>query len=189
MFARCPVKTRRLSPKESELEVKTAIAERDAAIERGYAFSPKSLAKHFGVHHSRVRATIRSGALPAFRLGSILRIRPERISDEVLAIWLRPAKGVSNLPTGPLVYFLVGTPGFVKIGYTRNLAARVIDLQVGCPAPLELAAWVAGPPSLEREYHNRFATLRCAGEWFKLEPAIQAEIDHLNDTPKEPHHD
>jgi excisionase family DNA binding protein len=158
------------------------------AIARGYAMSPRKVCEMFGVGRATVHNALAVGTLPGFRLGREWRIRPENIPVELAAYWVRMRKATpeplqTELPTGELVYFLQGAEGFVKIGYTQNLAKRVRALQCGCPAEIELLAYARGGPQLERAYHRKFAAWRGAGEWFRLCPAIRAEIEQLNDRP------
>jgi excisionase family DNA binding protein len=44
------------------------------------AFSPSSLAKHWGCSAEHVRAMIRQGKVQAFRLGKLYRITPEEVA-------------------------------------------------------------------------------------------------------------
>lgn len=78
-----------------------------------------------------------------------------------------------------LVYFIGTKGGLVKIGTTVNLPARLKKLQTGAPSRLILLACVDGGPSLEAEYHARFADLRRIGEWFRNAEPIRAEIQRL----------
>jgi excisionase family DNA binding protein len=155
------------------------------AIARGYALSPRGVCEMFGVSRATVHNALAMGTLPGFRLGKDWRIRPENIPEDLAAYWCRmkgrvPEPLKDELPTGELVYFIEGAPGFVKIGYTTNLAKRIRALQCGCPAEIDLLAYVRGDGKLEREYHRRFAAWRGAGEWFRLCPEIKAEIQRLN---------
>jgi len=94
--------------------------------------------------------------------------------------WRAEQAVAREFPTGPLVYFLGGVPGFVKIGFTADLQDRVRQLQPGSPFPLELLAHVAGASwAEERAYHRRFHAHRHYGEWFARAPEIEAEIERL----------
>jgi hypothetical protein len=64
------------------------------------------------------------------------------------------------------VYFLQ-CGGLIKIGFARDVAKRLAELQTGNPEPLKLVAVIPGClPSVERRYHREFATARRRGEWF-----------------------
>lgn len=76
------------------------------------------------------------------------------------------------------VYFVsVRELDFVKIGYASNPFLRWRHLQTFCPLELTLEGAIPGDMAKERELHRRFALARTRGEWFKLCPGIQAEID------------
>lgn len=79
------------------------------------------------------------------------------------------------------VYFIrpiAGGP--VKIGKTRNMAARLREVQANSPALLEVL-WVVSnaPQGLERQLHQKFAKYRLHGEWFEDGPEIQGYIAEL----------
>ncbi|WP_318201060.1 GIY-YIG nuclease family protein [Streptomyces sp. SCL15-4] len=54
----------------------------------------------------------------------------------------------------------------VKIGVTKNVAARLDDLRVGSPVPLHLIWKTRGGRALESGLHEYFAPYRIHGEWF-----------------------
>jgi hypothetical protein len=79
------------------------------------------------------------------------------------------------------IYFIGETDrGPVKIGYARDLWARVRAIQNSCPVKLDLLAALTGGRSLEREYHERFKQWRLHGEWFERSDAIEEEIFAIN---------
>jgi hypothetical protein len=82
------------------------------------------------------------------------------------------------------VYFVLGVPGAIKIGFATTVHKRVAALQNACPVPLKILARTRGDMALEREYHRRFAEHALHGEWFKDCRAIRAEIKRLA-KPKE----
>lgn len=74
------------------------------------------------------------------------------------------------------VYFLAAGP-FVKIGKsTGSPAARIKDLQTGCPYRISLLAHVVGGISEEFSLHKRFAAYRAHGEWFRHEGELKEHI-------------
>lgn len=81
---------------------------------------------------------------------------------------------------GTYVYFVeaIGS-GRVKIGFTKSPEDRLGSIQTGCPFPLKLLAVVAGSEFDESELHERFASYRSQGEWFRLEGELQAHITTL----------
>lgn len=63
------------------------------------------------------------------------------------------------------VYFIQrGSSGPIKIGKsTGNPKERLRELQISSPERLYLIGFIHG---VERDVHERFATLRISGEWF-----------------------
>ncbi len=148
--------------------------------------STVQVARRYGVGRTTVHNAVVRGEIPAFRVGGIYRIKTREIPAEVIDRWTRPrgADRIAQWPAGRLIYFLGGTRGYVKIGFTANLAERIRDLQVACPVQLKLLAHTPGNTTIEREYHARFAGSRTFGEWFKITPSLRAEIARLaQETP------
>jgi hypothetical protein len=83
-------------------------------------------------------------------------------------------------PSTATIYFVGPVDGPIKIGWASRINVRLRDLRMANAFPLSLWASVSGAPSLEREYHKRFAAHRLHGEWFDRHPDILAEIDRLN---------
>lgn len=82
----------------------------------------------------------------------------------------------------PVVYFIgtelrVGRE--IKIGFTRNIKARLSTIQTGHPEKLQVFATVPGGPDKEEYYHKRWRTRRRQGEWFTLGDCIIHEIERL----------
>lgn len=67
--------------------------------------------------------------------------------------------------------YFVEAAGLIKIGYSRNVFLRMIDLQIGCPVVMRLLHVVDGGPETEVALHLKFAAYRRHGEWF--EPASE----------------
>lgn len=82
-------------------------------------------------------------------------------------------------PAIATIYFIGPKDGPIKIGWASRLEFRLRDLRLANAFPLEVWATVEGPPSLEREYHKRFAEHRLHGEWFERSPSIESEIERL----------
>lgn len=62
---------------------------------------------------------------------------------------------------------------WVKIGYTKNLPSRLVNIQTNVPFPLQhIASWgvASRQDAVELEYqaHKRVADKRIRGEWFNL---------------------
>lgn len=73
----------------------------------------------------------------------------------------------SWIPRGARVYFVQGVDGGpIKIGTSRDVGARIADLQCASPVRLRLLGSVPGDATLERRLHRRLAHHRVHGEWF-----------------------
>lgn len=78
--------------------------------------------------------------------------------------------------------YLLECQGLYKIGMTtRDTAQRIADLSVGNPFDITCVAEIyrAGCSSLETQLHNKFASKRVRGEWFKLDEYDVAYISNL----------
>lgn len=75
---------------------------------------------------------------------------------------------------------------YYKIGCTRfnDVDRRLRQLQTGNPNSLSLehAYKTSAPFKLEKMLHNRFSSLRCHGEWFRLDEATVAEFGSICDS-------
>lgn len=68
---------------------------------------------------------------------------------------------------GPWVYFIRGSDGFVKIGWSTNVQQRIADLQVANAGQLELLLQIPGDWRDEQNMHALFDEYRMSGEWFR----------------------
>jgi hypothetical protein len=64
------------------------------------------------------------------------------------------------------VYFIQAGSGPIKIGVSRNPAARRRALQLGHPEPLRLLGQMAGSYAAELIIQRMFAEQRISGEWY-----------------------
>lgn len=66
------------------------------------------------------------------------------------------------------VYFIVDQMGAdtIKIGWSRDPARRLQELQVGNPTPLKIIGCVAATRLIEPALHQLFAPAAVSGEWF-----------------------
>lgn len=66
------------------------------------------------------------------------------------------------------VYFAQqGLGGAIKIGYSTRPASRLGQLRTSSSQPIRLLCLISGSLSDERELHERFASDRLSGEWFR----------------------
>lgn len=87
-------------------------------------------------------------------------------------------------PAVPAVYFAATKRSgqvLVKIGYSRNVTARVRELQTGGAASIGLVAWRPGGAKEEREEHLRWRTFRTVGEWFRLEGELKTYVTAIRE--------
>lgn len=67
-----------------------------------------------------------------------------------------------------VVYFIQrGDDGPIKIGYAKNAATRLDDLQVANAERLHLRGVAPGTRKTEKALHEQFANAGLRGEWFK----------------------
>lgn len=86
---------------------------------------------------------------------------------------------------GSRVYF-AGAGSRIKIGWSRNVAARIAQLQTGNAEAVRLLATTPGARALERQLHDQFAEARVAGEWFEATPALVAYVAALSGSGRTP---
>ncbi|MDH5651290.1 MAG: GIY-YIG nuclease family protein [Gammaproteobacteria bacterium] len=59
----------------------------------------------------------------------------------------------------------------IKIGFSKEPAKRIKELQTGNSRKLALMGWIeTGDASLEKRLHKKFKSSRINGEWFSIEP-------------------
>jgi hypothetical protein len=80
------------------------------------------------------------------------------------------------VPRPGLVYFMQ-SGDFIKIGYTRSPAARVMKMRTDCPMPIVLLHSEPGTFQQERFLHRQFAAHRTQGEWFRAAPELLEYIE------------
>lgn len=82
------------------------------------------------------------------------------------------------------VYFIQAPSGLIKIGRSTDVTRRKKALQLAHGERLKLLGAVPGGAILEREFHDRWASLRQTGEWFKPAPDLLADIKRTLDAPQ-----
>lgn len=130
-----------------------------------------------GMTVSGLRAEARAGRLIIEKrdgfyyttLASIEKMR--EIAREEAARNVKP-------PPEPCVY-VVGFGPYVKIGFTADhFERRLRGLNGGFPEKLEAYARICGATRAdEKRLHNRFASSRLQGEWFRREGAVADWIE------------
>ena len=127
-------------------------------------FTPATLAEHWQVKPGFVLGLIKSGRLPAFRVGHIWRIKREAVDA-----FEAENSGHVGESVEPCSVYFIRQGDYVKIGKAGNPKKRFKQLQSANPEPLELLAVIDDRDghSLETELHRKFAHLRSSGEWFR----------------------
>jgi hypothetical protein len=90
---------------------------------------------------------------------------------------------IRRSPNDPssFVYFLQRIPdGPIKIGWTDDPGRRVAELQTGSAEELMLRALIPGGRAEETQLHEKFASARMLGEWFRPVPELLAFIDTIS---------
>lgn len=84
-----------------------------------------------------------------------------------------------------MIYFIrEGVSGHIKIGLTDAPWRRLDEIQTNCPGVLTLVGCLPGGPAEERAFHQRFATERARGEWFREEGALAEFVARLDPPPQ-----
>lgn len=81
-----------------------------------------------------------------------------------------------------MVYFARSARGFITIGSSMTVAARLSALESTDGGTLELILAMPGSLGLERQLHRQFAALREHGQWFRAEPELESYIENLRAT-------
>ena len=87
-----------------------------------------------------------------------------------------------------LVYFAraAGT-NLIKIGASHTPAARLLQLQNGCPYTLELLGTLPGGLAIESHLHRMLVHRREHGEWYRLEHEEVLDLLGVNTSCGLPH--
>ncbi len=72
----------------------------------------------------------------------------------------------------PVYFAQAGEDGLIKIGFAKNTETRLRIMQTTCPENLILRRETAGSRLVETWFHQRFAKLRVAREWFRFHPLM-----------------
>jgi hypothetical protein len=95
--------------------------------------------------------------------------------DELTAAAVEPAPPQPDPlpPEGQFVYLFGGT-GYLKIGYSTDVASRFAAVSAASPVELAMLGLLRGTRALERRLHRKFEQHRVRGEWFRDVPEIRA---------------
>jgi hypothetical protein len=87
--------------------------------------------------------------------------------------------GALYWPSGEGVYIVETDPGFVKIGYSKNVKKRLTTLQIPFGKEIRLLMVVDGDRALEKEFHQKFDRFRVRPEVFLLEADLLKWVNTL----------
>lgn len=104
-----------------------------------------------------------------------------RFRRMVIAEGLRMPDAGAKIPRlAGYVYFVrAGLTGPVKIGWTMDVQQRMNMLQTAHWETLHVLAVIPACTDKEREFHERFAHLKIAREWFRADQELLAVADEL----------
>ena len=75
------------------------------------------------------------------------------------------------------VYFVEADNGSVKIGFTKDLDARISAIRTNSPVYIKRVSFIEGDVAMEREIQDRFRSQRIKGECFSASKDILSFID------------
>lgn len=118
-------------------------------------------------------------------------IAVERIGGRVGITLGKPARPLHYeqlglAPSQPgYVYAIENSRKFIKIGWTRDPAKRILELQTGESGELNVigSRYVPNAPGYERALHVRYEEQRRKGEWFQLMGVKRYEIELALNSP------
>lgn len=90
-------------------------------------------------------------------------------ADPSLTMTPKPRKTAPPPPPETAYIYFVRMGAFVKIGITRDVAARMKAIQTSSPEKIVLLKIERGTVEDEQRFHHRFRRYRANGEWFALQ--------------------
>lgn len=136
---------------------------------------PDDVADLLGIDVVQLRRRARSGEIPGGKFLLPRTLRFERVVLEEAGLiaprhnaaqplQYRPSTGVF---AAEVVYFVKSSLGpFIKIGTTKQLWRRFLQLRVSHPGPIELLGIISGGSTVESDLHSRFEKYHHHGEWY-----------------------
>lgn len=120
----------------------------------------------------RTRFLWRGVGEPAFEVLRLIEQECALLTSNLLA-WQLSGKAPRNMVIvlGE-IYFLANSEGFIKIGFSTDVAQRQATLQVGSPGELQLLGRMTASKRMEAELKHRFRALRVRGEWHRPEKQL-----------------
>jgi hypothetical protein len=87
-----------------------------------------------------------------------------------------PLNGLTGEIGKPGYVYFLRMGGNLKIGFSKNVGARLRAIQTGCPEPAEIVKIIPGTDQTERYFHKHFIAHRLSGEWFRLDGELAAFV-------------
>ncbi len=117
------------------------------------------------VSKEQVRKLIKDGTLQTYGTGNGVRVRVDSLKP-----WLPPDPGSEQEPKPAGFIYLVRLGLYHKIGFAKNVQARMSALNSGHPEEISLVHSFPTNDMRRAEslLHKRFAVQRIRGEWFDL---------------------
>jgi len=88
-------------------------------------------------------------------------------------------KYLSNIQLSQSCVYAIGSLdyGYVKIGFSTNVFARIKQIQTGCPFPVSIIKrWPGLGRKEEKLLHKSYSKYKSNGEWFKIEGSLKHEL-------------
>ena len=126
-------------------------------------------AEHFGLTVAALRAEHARGRLTIYKIGG--RYYTTRESVQELDQTWHGRKNFSWAHEGSGIY-VIGFDGYVKIGWSDDLASRLRHIQNSLPVKFKVYASFCCAKTNERILLRRFRKYRTRGEWFSHEGEI-----------------
>lgn len=117
------------------------------------------------------RLLLECGATLVRESGPIGRSAPP---SKIVCVYAKKLQRLGPCPIPHMaagVYF-VRAGGFIKIGVSKDVRARLQKIDTASPIAPVLALLEPGGPAEERQFHERFADLRARREWFHARGAL-----------------
>lgn len=100
--------------------------------------------------------------------------------SETMAVWRRPdGEAGTRTQHGPGYVFFIASDDLVAVGWARNVAERLDQMQQASPSRLTLLGAVRGDLATKKTIHARLKVWRRHGEWFELAPESEAVLEGL----------
>jgi len=96
--------------------------------------------------------------------------------DEVMVAKAILAIDSFRTSAGPDLVYFIGNSRAIKIGVSRDVYNRLMDLQSASSTEIRIRRVFAGGYPLEKELHAICSSFSTRGEWFRLSPTLVAII-------------